>query len=69
MNWHRDAVETLDTILTYGSSDDPLFARIVSRYREIACELGQADRFEQVVQEVLELKKHRRRAESHARGA
>jgi hypothetical protein len=69
MNWHRDAIETLDTILTYGSSEDPLFARVVGRYREIACDLGQADRFEQAVREVLELKKHRRRAETHARGA
>ena len=59
MDWLRNAYDTLDTVLTYGDVDDPLYGRIVTKYREMANDLGRSDDFERVVAEVLEIKGRR----------
>lgn len=59
MDWLRNAYDTLDTVLTYGDVNDPLYGRIVTKYREMAHDLGRGDDFERVVAEVLETKSRR----------
>lgn len=57
MDWLRDAHDTLDVVLTYGDVEDPLFRRIVNKYRDMAHDLNRTDDFEQVVQSVLAIRR------------
>lgn len=59
MNWLSDAHDTLDTVLTYGNAEDPVFDRIVAKYREMAHDLDRVDDFERVVQAVLAIRSQR----------
>jgi hypothetical protein len=52
----QDARDTLDTLLTYGNVDDPLFVHLLSQYRDVAREQSRSDEFEQVVQDIIDLR-------------
>ena len=56
MYWIQDARDTLDTLLTYGDVDDPLFVHLLSQYRDMAREQSRGDEFEQVVQDIIDLR-------------